>query len=117
MTCPQCGNSDIRHSHSSHWSDGLYSALGREAYRCRKCRRRFFLPRVTEIAGHIKGQSNRGNKDAKHLNFRKRKRLVRRLITIAVFVVMFSLFGLFLRRLTEDHQAPSSSQDAGSSDQ
>jgi hypothetical protein len=115
MTCPHCGNSDIRRSQSSHWSDGLHRALGRNAYRCRKCRQRFFLPSFKQIATHTRKQSERSRKAARRLDFRKRKRLIRRLITIAVFIVMFSLFGLFLQHLTVDHPPAQHADDSGSS--
>ena len=117
MTCPHCGSSDVRHSHSLHWSDGWHRALGREAYRCRKCRLRFFLPRMSQIFAHATGQSVRSRKATKRLDLRGRKRLIRRLIAITVFVLMFSLFGLFLHRITEDRTPASSSQGTDSSDQ
>ena len=117
MTCPRCGNSDIRHSQTSRWSDVLYRALGRDAYRCRKCRRRFFLPGDLPIATHIKGQFEHSHKTSKRLEFIRRKLLVRRLIAIAVFVLMFSVFGLFLLQMTKDHSAANNSQGMDSSDQ
>jgi len=116
MTCPYCGNSDIRRSESSHWSDGLHRAFGRDAYRCRKCRQRFFLPRSAQITTHATRKSDRSGKAGKRLDFRRRKRLIRRLITIAVFVVMFGMFVLFLRHITEDH-TPASNPPEDSSDQ
>jgi len=117
MTCPHCGNSDIRRSQSSHWSDAMRHALGRQAYRCRHCRLRFYLPRFAPAATDTKAESAEGRKTAKRPDFRKRKRLIRRLITIAVFVVMFSMFGLFLRHITEDRIPANNPQGADSSDQ
>jgi len=115
MICPKCGNSDIRRSHSFDWGDWLHRALGREAYRCRKCRLRFFRLRSTQIAGHSKKTPSFSSKGEKRLDFRRRKRLIRRIITVAVFVVMFSMFGLFLIHVSVDHPPPV--QDAGPSDQ
>ncbi len=117
MTCPHCGNSDVRRSHSSQRGDVLHRAFGRDAYRCRKCRLRFFLPRYAQIATHAKKKSNRSGKAAKLLDFRQRKRLTRRLIAIAVFVVMFAMFGLFLQHIMEDHPPANNSQGADSSNQ
>jgi ribosomal protein L37AE/L43A len=117
MTCPHCGNSDIRRSHSSQWSDVLHRAFGRDAYRCRKCRLRFYSPRYAQITTHATKKSDRSGKAAKRLDFRRRKRLIRRLITIAVFVVMFAMFGLFLRHIMEDHPPANNSQGADSSNQ
>jgi hypothetical protein len=108
MNCPQCGKSDIRHSHSSHWSDLLHRVFGGDAFRCRQCQARFFVRRVAPDIKCSKEQSKRGRSE-----FMRRKRLVRRLVTIAVFVAMFSLFGLFLLHITKDHPARPTMQETG----
>jgi len=115
MNCPHCGNSDVRHSLSWHWSDWFHRALGQNAYRCRKCQLRFFLPRARRTIANLNEKSERNEKSSKRLEFLRRKRLIRRLITIAVFVVMFSVFGLFLLHISKDH--PASTQNSDSSDQ
>jgi len=113
MSCPRCANPDIRRSRSSHWSDAWHRAWGRDAYRCRKCRLRFFQTCLAQTADQIKGQTDRSRKAGKRLDFRRRKRLIRRLIAITVFIVMFSMFGLFLRHISQDNPPPSSTQDSG----
>jgi flagellar basal body-associated protein FliL len=64
---------------------------------------RFFLPRSAQVSRAAKKLSGRSRKGETHLAFRKRKRLVRNIITVAIFVVMFSMFGLFLMHVSEDH--------------
>ena len=41
--CPKCGSTDIRGSHAHHALDYLLRTFGRQPYRCRSCRRRFYL--------------------------------------------------------------------------
>ncbi len=112
MNCPACGKSDIRRSHSSDWRDNFERLLGRQAYRCRKCRQRFYYPAVGELARRNSGLAQK--KGVKVRDFRRRKRVMRRIIAVAVFVVMFSLFGLFLRHISQDHPPQSNAQDMGS---
>jgi mannose/fructose/N-acetylgalactosamine-specific phosphotransferase system component IIC len=38
--------------------------------------------------------------------------MVRRMIALAVFAIMFALFGLFLRHIVQDHAPAGSSQDS-----
>jgi hypothetical protein len=114
MTCPGCGKSDIRRSRSSSWNDGLQHVLGRQAYRCRGCRRRFYSSAFAQPSLHSPGASQRKHSGVKVVDFRRRKRIVRRIITVAVFVVMFSLFGLFLHHVSQDHPPQSIDQDVDS---
>jgi len=107
MNCPHCGSSEIRYSYSSQWSDTIHRVLGRDAYRCRKCQVRFFQRRVKAASGNL---NERGEKGEQHSEFMRRKRLTRRLLTVAVLVLMFSVFGLFLLRITKDHPPPISAQ-------
>jgi hypothetical protein len=114
MDCPSCGKSDIRRSHSSNWRDSVQRVLGRQAYRCRKCRRRFYYPAVGEPTAHNTARAQQKRPGGKVKDFRKRKRLLRRIIAVAVFVAMFSLFGLFLHHISVDHPPQSNAQDVGS---
>jgi hypothetical protein len=47
--CGQCGNLDLQHIASDHVQDGSFAWLGRKldlpAYRCERCRNRFFSVR------------------------------------------------------------------------
>jgi type VI protein secretion system component VasF len=86
--------------------------LGRQAYRCRTCRQRFYCSAFEEPRrGSGFSQKKRG---VKVVDFRRRNRMMRRVVTVVVFVVMFSLFGLFLRHISQDHLPQSNTQDTGS---
>ena len=62
MDCPKCGSDDIRVSHHAHKKDVFHHLCGQEAYRCRKCRHRFYGPKSaleTKIS-HRSHRSSRG---------------------------------------------------------
>ncbi len=103
MTCPQCTSSDIRRSHGSGWGGVLQNVRGRQAFRCRKCRHRFFALPSTQLAGNDSGQPGSKIQPDPIGKRRKMRRLFRRIISVAVLVVVFSLFGLFLRYISVDH--------------
>jgi len=117
MTCPQCTSSDIRRSTTSSWSDILPSLRGRRAFRCRKCRQRFYAARLTAPAVH--GSDHSGRKIAASKLGKKwmRQRLIRGVIAAGVIVAMFSIFGLFLHYIAVDHPPKDSAQDMGSPNQ
>jgi hypothetical protein len=110
MTCPKCGSSDIRASRRTRWSDVFQWVRGRETFRCRTCRQRFFASDSTEPGPQQVVQSNHSHRPAKLMSTRSKKRLVRRLVVISIFAVAFIVFWLFLRYLTTEK---SSSQDSG----
>lgn len=41
--CPKCGSTDIRGSHAHRALDHLLRTFGRHPFRCRSCRRRFYM--------------------------------------------------------------------------
>jgi len=43
--CPKCGSTDIRGSQSHRMLDFLLKSFSRRPYRCRSCRKRFYLRR------------------------------------------------------------------------
>jgi len=110
MTCPQCGSSDIRASRSTRWNDVFQRMLGREAARCRRCRRRFFVANATESGLKRLVKSNRTDRHQKLMSTRTRKRLIRQLIVISIFAVALIIFLFFLHYLTTE-RVPS--QDSG----
>jgi hypothetical protein len=111
MTCPQCTSSDIRRSSNSSWKDVLPRLRGRHAFRCRKCRHRFFaVPSAPPAAGNPDRRGSKIKLDLLSKQWKKR-RLFRRVITFAVVVAMFSLFGLFLHYIAEDHPPKDNAQD------
>ncbi len=96
-------------STETHWCDALQRIRGRQPYRCRKCRYRFYASLLAEINGRI-GPSNSTHRGASLTRARNRRRLVRRLITIAIFTVMFIIFWLYLRYITTDRLPPDNSK-------
>ena len=117
MTCPQCTSSDIRRSRDSSWKDLLPSLLGQQAFRCRKCRHRFYAVASAQLAANDPNQPGRRIQPDPIGKRRKVRRFFRRVIQLAVLVVMFSLFGFFLRYITSDHVPKSDAQDMGSPNQ
>lgn len=117
MTCPQCASSDIRRSSTSGWKDVLPNLRGRQAFRCRKCRHRFFAPPSAQLAAGDQGRLQRKIARSKLSKQSKKRRLFRGVITAAVIVAMFSLFGLFLHYITVDHPPKDNAQDMGSPNQ
>jgi hypothetical protein len=104
MTCPSCGNSDIRPSDHAYWSDAFQSVFGRKPYRCRKCRHRFYSSETPPPA--TEGSKGRAQLDPRDEAKRKRTRLLRGLIAIAIFAAMFLIFLMILNYLTADKGAP-----------
>ena len=50
MICPNCSSSEIRRSQRSSWADVVQQFRGQDAFRCRKCRNRFYAPRAAVTA-------------------------------------------------------------------
>jgi hypothetical protein len=87
--------------------------LGRQAYRCRTCRQRFYYSAFGGVSRPSPGDSGQKRRGVKVVDFRRRKRMMRRIVTVLVFAAMFSLFGLFLRHISQDHPPQSNAQDVG----
>jgi len=102
MICPSCGDSETRPSQHTYWSDLFQRMLGREPYRCRKCRLRFYSSETpssdVEGAKHHT-PTNRSNRELTKV---RRRRLLRALIAIAIFAAMFVVFLILLKYLTAD---------------
>jgi len=109
MTCPECGSSEIRVSRSTQWSDVFHRVLGREAFRCRKCRHRFFASDSPESNPERAVQSKQTHGPTKLMSTRAKNRLVRRVIVILIFAVAFVIFWYFLRYLTREPSPPGDS--------
>jgi hypothetical protein len=112
MICPHCSSTNIRHSESARWDDFLRRAGDRQAFRCRVCRHRFFASTTSETLARVSRQSARKRRRHQHIQTRKEKRLVRRIITVAVFLLMFSVFGLLLHYLSVDHAGSGNQPDS-----
>ena len=101
MICPKCGSSDVRSSRNPRWSDVFQQVRGREPFRCRECRRRFFAS-VSEPAPDLAGQPKSTQRSRWHISTRTKKRLARRLSLIVIFAVALIIFWLFLRYITNE---------------
>jgi len=110
MTCPKCGSADIRASRSDRWSDIFHRFRGRDTYRCRNCRMRFYASESAQPGPKQADQSKPTHRHPKLISTRKKKRLIRRLIVISIFALAFIMFWFFLRYLTTEK---SPAQDSG----
>ncbi len=96
MNCTKCGSTDIRKSSDPRWGDVFQRVLGRDAFRCRACRKRFYaaasgpsLKAVTPPAG--------SKRSKRLLRSSARKRLTRLAVTLLIFAFAFALFWIVLR--------------------
>jgi hypothetical protein len=113
MTCPECGSSEVRASRSTRWSDTFQRLRGREAFRCRKCRQRFFASSSTVPVLPASGQpvqSKHTRRPARRISTHTKKRLIKRLVMLSIFAVAFILFLFFLRYLTTERMPASDSE-------
>ena len=109
MTCPKCGSTEVRSSKRTELGDFFHRMRGHEAFRCRKCRERFFVAEAALSDGQRTVLSKSTNKPVKLMSVRKKQRLIRQLIVIAIFAVAFALFWFFLRYLTTERMPTSDS--------
>jgi hypothetical protein len=110
MICPGCSSPDVRASQQNRWSDAFQRLIGCQAYRCRKCRLRFYAPELSEVTVGVTTSPGSIHRSQLVTNPGSRKRLVRRLLAIAVFTVMFIIFWFYLKYLTTDRTPPDNSQ-------
>ena len=104
ITCPSCGSSEVRASRNARMTDAFHRLRGREPFRCRSCRRRFFAALPPAEKQRLAAEPKRSHGSKLHLSTRRRKRLIRLLIMISIFAVAFILFLFFLRYLTTERQ-------------
>lgn len=95
MNCPKCGSAEVRRSHHHKTRDLLESPFGRIAYRCRKCRNRFYADNDGTPVQHRPRSRNSGPK-------RGTRRLRRWMVEAAIFAIMLLLFLVFLRYVTRE---------------
>ena len=109
MTCPKCGSTEVRSSKRAELGDFFHRMRGHEAFRCRKCRERFFVSEAALSDGQRTVLSKSTNKPVKLMSVRKKQRIIRQLIVVSIFAVAFALFLFFLRYLTTPKMPPSDS--------
>jgi hypothetical protein len=103
MICPKCGSADIRVSRHPHVMDVFHRMCGQEAYRCRKCRHRFYGAKSAALemaAAHQSGHSHRWS--LWQASSQGRRRLLRQALFLSIFVVAFIIFWCFLRYITTE---------------
>jgi hypothetical protein len=113
MTCPKCGSSDTRTSKSPRWIDVLQRVLGRKAFRCRTCRKRFFALPSSPLTLKPAEKPSRGHQSRRILTTRARNRLKRTITLAAIFALAFVLFLIFLRFIMADKDHNYSSESVG----
>jgi hypothetical protein len=102
MICPTCSSPDVRVSQRTQWNDFFQHLLGCQAYRCRKCRLRFYAPGFAALTASAAGSPSSLHRGHVAPSVRNRRRLIRRLIAVAIFTLMFVIFWFYLRYLTTD---------------
>ncbi len=113
MNCPECGSADVRISRHAHAMDVVQRLLGRRAFRCRECRLRFYA---------LKSEASKLEASRRWSRFHRRptwrenhegqSHLRRTLGLLAIFVLAFIIFLIFLRYLATERnpsdEAPAS---------
>ncbi len=110
MKCPKCGSTELRKSRHGKLSDVVQALFGRNAYRCRSCRVRFHTAESLESPGSA-SRDGAGPRRQHHKRKRLSRGFRRRLVEVAVFVLMLIVFLVFLRYLTRE-QAPAAEPES-----
>lgn len=113
MNCPECGSDEIRISRHAHAKDVLYRFCGREAYRCRECRYRFYGKMSPTLEATAYDQSSKLHRWPFWPRSSQERRRFRRAVGyFAIFALAFLIFWLFLRFITAE-RSPSDETPAG----
>jgi hypothetical protein len=103
MKCPKCDSPEVRHSHHAKWVDVFHSRLGQRAFRCRKCRHRFY---ALETATAADATVHKHRKKSRDPDFKRGLRRIRPWMwEAAIFLLMLVIFFIFLRYLTREPAA------------
>jgi hypothetical protein len=62
--CPKCGSMDIRGSQTQHTLDFLLRSFSLKPYRCRSCRKRFYLRKPSKPEVDVDGDARVEPKNA-----------------------------------------------------
>jgi len=109
IPCPSCGSTEVRISKRSHWSDVFHLAGGREAFRCRNCRRRFFVKQAEEKSISTSSRQGSNQRSRPRMSTTAKRRLQRKLLIIFIFALALTIFGFFLRYILREPSPPSDS--------
>jgi len=75
MICPNCSSSEIRRSQRSSWTDIIQHLRGQDAFRCRKCRNRFYAPRAA-VTDPVSVKPSRRRRSGGKTSLKKRLQLI-----------------------------------------
>jgi hypothetical protein len=91
MICPNCGSSEIRRSQRSSWADIVQQFRGQDAFRCRKCRNRFYSPR-NAVADPVSVKPSRRRRSRSKTSLKKRLQLAGTLVLVIAASVLTLLW-------------------------
>lgn len=101
--CPSCGSDDVRPSRRKKMLGFLYELRGAKKYRCRQCRRSFFVA----LSPHLK-ETLRREEEVRRTRLRGWKAFIqgnreRRAVEVLLFIgLLLAFFYLFNRLLRPD---------------
>lgn len=91
MICPNCGSSEIRRSQRSSWADIVQQFRGQDAFRCRKCRNRFYSPRAA-VADPVSVKPSRRRRSKSKGSLKKRLQLAGTVVLVLAASVLTLLW-------------------------
>jgi hypothetical protein len=109
IPCPSCGSTEVRVSKTSRWSDVFHLIVGREAFRCRNCRQRFFARQAEDPAVSPSSRQGSNQRSRPRMSTTAKRRLQQRLLIIFIFALALTIFGFFLRYILREPSPPSDS--------
>jgi hypothetical protein len=102
MLCPQCGSSDILTSRRKQWGDLIHRVRGKGAFRCRKCRLRFFATASSEVAAAPASRLTHRHRPHSSKGSKTKNRTFRRTVVVLIFVAALVIIWMFLHLLTPE---------------
>jgi hypothetical protein len=103
IVCPACGESDIRLSRRAKWNDLLLRIRSQYAWRCRRCRIRFYAPAGEASAGTPRREKSKSSRHKHEGSSRGTHPWRRLLIQGSVLLGTLIVFGLFLIYIAQEH--------------
>ncbi len=92
--CPQCGSDNVRESSTRRGMDLMPSNLGKEAFRCRSCRGRFYVK--IDSQAPVSPAARKRRADRKREPIWKHPKLRRHMNEISIALGSLVAFGIFL---------------------
>jgi hypothetical protein len=97
MICPNCASSEIRRSQRSSWADVVQQFRGQDAFRCRKCRNRFYAPRAA-VTDPTSVRPSRRRRSGGKTSLKKRLKFIGTfgLVIVASVVILLWVVQMFI---------------------